>query len=178
MNEIPQKINSSILSGEGLVLDFEGNAASGIREIGIIGITNFSLKFANEIVVEKDADLISFKMILDKKYEFIVSHNTHIEKNLLRKAFPYSTLNEKRDMKWGPWLDTLKVYQKLYPDNGGYDLKNLANVFLDKSLIEIHSSRYCRKDKSFFHNALFDAICTFLLCKRLSKQINLDLFLY
>ena len=80
-------------------MDFEGNAASGIREIGIIGITNFSIKFAKEIVVEKDADLISFKMILDKKYEFIVSHNTHIEKNLLRKAFPYSTLNEKRDMK-------------------------------------------------------------------------------
>ena len=73
-------------------------------------------------------------------------------------------------------VDTKKLYSTLYPKIKNYELKNLVNVFFEKNIMEL-SSKYCSPSKNNFHNALYDALCTFLLYNRLSEKITLGKFI-
>ncbi len=169
-------IQASTIKGHGLALDFEGNLKNGIREIGVVYFLNFKIIDTRELVVNKSIDLIGILEDISK-YQFIISHNVMIEKNLITKLFPYPKCHTNNLKQWGPWLDTVKIYQKLYPNLSTYDLKFLVAQFLDKNVIDILSSNYCKEDKRKYHNALFDALCSFMLVKRLCDLIDLQNFL-
>ena len=100
-----------------------------------------------------------------------------LEKNLLRKYLPFPKKeNRYGKFEWGPWFDTRKVYNSLYPNLKNYELENLKKIFIKNESVLI-TEKYCNVQKTKPHHALFDAICTFLLFKRIFSLININKFI-
>lgn len=161
-----------------LILDFEGCHKNGIREIGAVFTQGVEITKIEEHYTENVATCRkTLSQILVNKPELLVSHNIQTEKNLLKKYLPYSRFKNNNDsFSWGPWLDTIKLYKTLYPELEKYELKILKDIFV-KDEIENFSKKYCKKGKSKPHNALYDAVCTYLLVKRLYDKIDLSRFI-
>ena len=158
-----------------LYIDFEGSLSKGIREIGYL-ITE-----DEQITQSEEETGLNVLQILQKlqanTYSFIVAHNSHVEKNLIKKYFPYEVDQVTQKVRKHNWLDTLKLYRNLYPELKKYDLKFLVETFIDELELKYEVEKKCHIGKRQFHNSLFDAICVYLLTKRLKKTINLDHFL-
>lgn len=164
----------------GRVIDFEGSRKSGIQQASIIDFKSFSVIRSHEYL-ECDGDFNGWILNLINKSpnDFWVSHNMSIEKNLLTSQMPYliKTSINKDNILWGPWLDSLKVYKKLYPNLTDYNLKNLSDTFLTKKDIAALSKLYCKRSKKAYHQSTFDALVTFKLIERLKEKVNLAFFL-
>lgn len=161
-----------------LILDFEGCHSKGIREIGAVFTQGIKITKIKELTVDNVGTCRkTLSQILVSSPELFVSHNIQIEKNLLKKYLPYPPIIKDKDShEWGPWLDTIKLYKTLYPDLKKYELSSLKDIFI-KDEIEILSTKYCTKGKGKHHNALYDAMCTYLLVKRLYSKIDLNSFI-
>ena len=161
-----------------LTLDFEGSTNNGIREIGailsngtkIIDFFDFNIRNENECKNK-------LQYLLSNDIDLIISHNIQTEKNLLKKYLPFPTkINRFGKFEWGPWLDTKIVYNSLYPKLKNYELKNLKELFIKSESILI-TKKYCKTQKTKQHHALFDAICAFLLFKRIYNLIDIKNFI-
>ena len=158
-----------------LYLDFEGTNSKGIREIGFLIAEDGRITSAVE---EKGDKAIDYLSKLQKiKYNYIVSHNYYVEKNLIKKYFPYRIDPKTKRPQEHKWLDSLLVYRTLYPNLKKYDLKYLLETFLDPRVLVEETSKRCGKKSTTFHHPLFDATCTYLLILRLASKISFDRFL-
>lgn len=86
----------------------------------------------------------------DEIYPFLagrqlVAHNIACEKTILVRTAPLT--------RWGPWLDTLKIAKKRYPDLPSHTLGDLCNLF--GCVPEL--------DGRTWHDGLFDAFACGLL---------------
>ena len=158
-----------------LYIDFEGSLSKGIREIGYLITEDEQITYSEEETGLKALQILQKLQI--KNYSFIVAHNSHVEKNLIKKYFPYEVDQITKKIRKHNWLDTLKVYRKLYPGLKKYDLRFLVETFVDEKELKNEVGKRCQNDKHQFHNPLFDAICVYLLTKRLKNTINLEHFL-
>ena len=164
----------------GRVIDFEGSRKSGIQQASIIDFKSFSVIRSHEYLnVDGDFNNWILNLINKSPNDFWVSHNMSIEKNLLTSQMPYLTKTSfnKDNIFWGPWLDTLKVYKKLYPNLTDYTLKNLCDILLNREDIAVLSKVYCKRSKKAYHQSTFDALVTFKLIERLKEKVNLAFFL-
>jgi hypothetical protein len=162
-----------------LTLDFEGSTNNGIREIGAVLssgtkiIDFFDINIKNEIECKN-----KLQYLLSNDIDLIISHNIQTEKNLLKKYLPFPTkINRFGKFEWGPWLDTKIVYNSLYPKLKNYELKNLKELFIKSESVLI-TEKYCNAQKAKQHHALFDAICAFLLFKRIYNLIDIKNFIH
>jgi DNA polymerase III epsilon subunit-like protein len=78
---------------------------------------------------------------------------------------------------WGPWIDTMEIYKILYPQIDQYDLPYLTNLFVKEKSLEF-GIQHCKKGKNSHHNALFDALCSFLLLTRIIEKVNIRRFIH
>lgn len=162
-----------------LTLDFEGSLKTGVKEIGAV-ISNGTeiLNFVDHVVEENYECTLLLNEILESVPELFISHNVHIEKNLLKKYLPYNkSKNKLMNINWGPWLDTKEMYKVLYPQIEQYGLEYLTSLFVKKESNEVCKVQ-CKTNKMSHHNALYDAICTFLLFKRVFKKVNIQNFIH
>lgn len=105
----------------------------------------------------------------------LCAHHAVVEDGFLRStwAFPraskdFSNSNtDKLVASWGPWLDTLQIYRRLYPKLESYKLDALVLFFELDSELKALSQFYCEESRSQFHCALYDALASGLLLKRL-----------
>ena len=162
-----------------LTLDFEGSLRNGIREIGAITSINEKIIGTEEKVISKNQTCtnILISMLRDRPQLF-ASHNVQTEKNLLKRYLPYSNENKQsKNILWGPWIDTMEVYKILYPQIDQYDLSYLTNLFIKEESLEM-GTQYCKEGKISHHNALYDALCTFLLLRRIIGKVNIRPFIH
>ena len=159
-----------------LYLDFEGSHSKGIREIGYLIVEDDNVVLAEEKKGEKAIKCL-FSLQKDK-FKYIVAHNAFVEKNLIKKYFPYYLDTETKNVRKQLWLDSLFVYRSLYPGLEKYDLKYLVETFIHPKILESEITKRCYPNAKTFHNPLFDAVCAYLLIKRLSNKINLNQFLH
>jgi DNA polymerase III epsilon subunit-like protein len=157
-----------------LYIDFEGSLSKGIREIGYLITEDEQITYSEEETGLKALQILQKLQI--NNYSFIVAHNSHVEKNLIKKYFPYEIDQITKKIRKHNWLDTLKVYRNLYPRLKKYDLRFLVETFIDEKELKNEVVKRCHKGKHKFHNSLFDAICVYLLIKRLKNKINLEHF--
>tara|TARA_Y100000385_G_scaffold288084_1_gene353822 strand:+ start:684 stop:1181 length:498 start_codon:yes stop_codon:yes gene_type:complete len=157
-----------------LYIDFEGSLSKGIREIGYLITEDEQITYSEEETGLKALQILQKLQI--NNYSFIVAHNSHVEKNLINKYFPYEIDQITKKIRKHNWLDTLKVYRNLYPRLKKYDLRFLVETFIDEKELKNEVGKRCHKSKHKFHNSLFDAICVYLLIKRLKNKINLEHF--
>jgi DNA polymerase III alpha subunit (gram-positive type) len=163
-----------------VIIDFEGCRQKGIRQIGIVQSTDLHITntWDVDIVDQKDVPQILMEALKDVP-TVLIAHNAHVEKNLLRKYLPYRHHNEKSNklnLSWGPWIDTKEVYASLYPKIKNYTLENLTNAFFNKQEVKKRTNKYCVTEKRKPHFALYDAICTYMLIRRLCNLVDLGKF--
>ena len=105
----------------------------------------------------------------------LCAHNSSVEDRFLKSTWSYTRQspdfsNPKEDhllTSWGPWLDTLSIYRRLYPDLDSYQLNTLIVLFgLEESLNHL-AQKYCPKERIRYHCALYDALASALLLQRL-----------
>jgi DNA polymerase III alpha subunit (gram-positive type) len=161
-----------------LTLDFEGSLKTGIREVGALYTIGGKMTSYQDIVIQNNEECIkALGHIVENKPDLFISHNIHIEKNLLKSYLPYNRIcSNTISLEWGPWIDTTIIYRTLYPNIATYDLSFLTKTFIKKRVEEL-SSIICSADKKFHHNALYDALCTFLLFERIQKIVNINEFI-
>lgn len=158
-----------------LYIDFEGSLSKGIREIGYLVTEDEKITYSQEETGEKAIDILQNLRL--NRFSYIVAHNSHVEKNLIKKHFPYQLDKETKKVIKNKWLDTLEIYRKLYPNLEKYDLKSLIKTFVCDTNLEREVKDKCTFQKKQFHNSLFDAICVYLLTRRIEKTVKLDHFL-
>ena len=161
-----------------LTLDFEGSINNGRREIGAILSNDTQIINFHDFDIEDEIDCKNMlQSIISSDVDFIISHNIQTEKNLLKMYLPFPPKkNRFGEFEWGPWLDTRKVYSFLYPNIKNYELTNLTELFIKNESVLL-TEKYCKVRKAKQHHALFDAICAFLLYKRVYNLVNLSSFI-
>ena len=158
-----------------LYLDFEGSHAKGVRQIGYLITEDNKITKAEE---KNDDDAVKCLFNLQKnEFRYIAAHNSFVEKNFLKKYFPYHLNQKTKRVREYIWLDSLNIYRSLYPNLKNYDLKFLVNTFIDSNILKAETENRCKNNEDKFHHPLFDAICVYLLIERLKSRINLDQFL-
>jgi DNA polymerase-3 subunit epsilon len=108
------------------------------------------------------------------------AHHAPIERALLRRAWPVppaapdfaapDPAAAPRVADWGPWLDTRRIYERLYPDLPSYQLTELVATFaLAENLADL-AGQHCPPRRRRPHCALFDALAAALLLARLAQE--------
>jgi len=108
------------------------------------------------------------------------AHHAPIERSLLRRAWPVppaapdfaatEPARAPRLSDWGPWLDTRRIYEHLYPNLSSYQLGELVQTFaLAKELAEL-AAKHCPLNRRRPHCALFDALAAALLLARIARE--------
>ena len=101
------------------------------------------------------------------------AHNAAVEDGFLRSvwAYPRSAPDfsevERKVPSWGPWLDTLHLYRRLYPGLDSYKLGDLVRLFELETDLAAEARIHCPPPRSKYHSALYDALASALLLLRL-----------
>lgn len=75
---------------------------------------------------------------------------------------------------WGPWLDTLSIYRRVYPQLESHKLQTLVEVFQIQSELDRQAGILCPAQRRHYHCALYDALASALLLRRLSEEPELE----
>ena len=179
------------------VIDFEGSSTSGIVEYGVVEIrgskiVNCTTKLCrprhpiswheirqHQLKLQVLAKAISFDHEKDcwiawRNRGLFVAHHAPVEKNFLKQYWPYppavpNFLQQGNAMQWGPWIDTLRIFQKCFPQLDSYKLIDLIRIFQLEKELELLSEKYCPNHRRSPHCALYDALATNLLLQYLGK---------
>lgn len=181
------------------VIDFEGHRSYGVVEYGVASIragqliaTTTRLCAPLDRIREedvrvhgiRDADAAGNPLFSADYGAFVdlrrggvfAAHNKVVEHSLLKHTWAYPPFvpdyrgNGGETAEWGPWIDTLRLYQRLYPDLPGHALGTLVDTFALRVELEQLALLHCPPDRRKAHCALYDALASALLLTRLLKE--------
>lgn len=178
------------------VIDFEGHPGYGVIEYGVAtvrggGITAAATRVCGPTgrIRETDSRVHGlfgsdtagqplFAADYDRFVEWrrtgvLAAHNKAVEHGLLKHTWAYppfvpdwwSPGGECAD--WGPWVDSLRVYQTLYPNLESHSLGALIDAFHLGPQLTAAAREHCPPRRRHAHCALFDALASALLLNRL-----------
>lgn len=109
------------------------------------------------------------------------AHNASVEDGLLRMVWPCPRISPdffkqggSAGISWGPWLDTLPIYRRVYPGLENYSLEVLIGLFdLQRDLDDL-AGGHCPAGRKKYHSALYDALGSALLLLRLFQEGGLE----
>ncbi len=180
------------------LIDFEGSVETGVIEYGVVTvaagrITDTATRLCGGRAPVRREDVSIHGITTDairhlppfgEEWQRFVAmraegilgaHHAQIENGLLRALWlhpPASPdwLNEGQQLaEWGPWLDTRRLYEAIYPGLPSYALAPLIAQFHLSEELEQVARRYCPDDRCRFHCALYDALASALLLLRLGE---------
>ncbi len=185
------------------VIDFEGSRQSGIVEYGVVTLLGATIlatqtRLCAPIGTISDRDRVQHGISeqaagvaprFDTEWPLFAqlrasgpfgAHNAVVEDGLLRSvwSYPRNSPNFAEDgssiASWGPWLDTLYVYRRLYPQLASHKLSDLIDQFDLKDTLKQWARLYCPVQRQHFHCALYDALAAALLLRRLYQEPELQ----
>lgn len=185
------------------VIDFEGNRQSGVVEYGVVTLHGYQIEStysrlcapvgtisdrdrqqhgiseaeaAKEPLFEKEWKLFSSLRELGP----FCAHNVAVEDGLLSSIWPYPRntsdflSDDEQTASWGPWLDTLQLYRRVYPQLESYKLGDLVVLFELEAELNQLAKLYCPEKRGRYHCALYDALASALLLRRLYDEPDLN----
>jgi DNA polymerase III epsilon subunit-like protein len=181
------------------VLDFEGEVSSGVVEFGVVIIKDLNIistetklcsslgelhPKTSKIHGLKQNDLFKLKPFrknqklftqLRDSVDVFCAHHASVEENLLKDTWPYRPIrNKEHNIDWGPWVDTLQLYKRLYPGVGNYSLAHLVSTFGIGEVLEKNATKYCPPRRQKYHCALYDTLASALLLTRLAEEAKIS----
>jgi DNA polymerase-3 subunit epsilon len=183
-------------------IDFEGSAASGILEYGVVTLhggeiaaTHTRLCRATGAVPTDDtkvhgltADGLQSQDYFASEWERfaglratgpLAAHFAPVENGLLRKVWPYPRESPdfarpgKTSTEWGPWIDTGRLYPQFFPQLGSVRLEDLVKREGLQPELEKVSRGHCPSARRRYHAALYDALAGALLLRALLQRPEL-----
>lgn len=186
------------------VLDFEGSANSGIVEYGfatvlggkiisahtrlcgvsrfipaeetaILGIDNAGV--AGKLPVEADWELFSGL----RNSGLFGSHNAVAEKGMLATVWAspgkvpnFSQPEMPAVFEWGPWIDTCRIAKNWFPRERSHKLGDLIGRFEIQERVDAAAKKFCPRERSRYHCALYDAIAAAELLINICEHPNFE----
>jgi DNA polymerase-3 subunit epsilon len=108
------------------------------------------------------------------------AHHAPVERGLLRHTWPvppaspdFAAANPDvapHLSDWGPWLDTRRIYERLYPSLPNYQLSELIQTFRLVDELTALAAKHCAPNRRRPHCALFDALAAALLLAYLARE--------
>jgi DNA polymerase-3 subunit epsilon len=180
-------------------LDFEGNAASGIIEFGVVTLCGGAIaatrtrlcRSLGRVAPEDTAvhglteaglrDAAPFK----DEWEYfaglrgsgpLAAHFAHAENYLLKLAWAYPrnapdfARPGKITTEWGPWIDTGRLYPQFSPGSGEAKLEQLVTSSGLQAELDALAAQHCPAGRRHYHAALYDALGGALLLLALLRR--------
>ena len=184
-------------------VDFEGSSASGILEYGVATLlggrvveTKTRLCRATGRVRAQDAevhglregDLAGHAPFAEDWDYFtglrelgpLAAHYAGVENGLLKSVWPYPRRSPdfarpgEQVVDWGPWIDSARLYEQLYPQLVSGRLETLVAACGLQGELETLAATHCPAGRRRYHAALYDALAGALLLAGLAKEETLS----
>ncbi len=178
-------------------LDFEGSRASGILEFGVVEVhrggivsTRTRLCRATGQVRPEDAAVHGLREealarhapFADEWSYFsslrelgpLAAHYAGVENGLLKSVWPYPrsvpdfARTGERIVDWGPWVDSARLYEQLFPRFDSGRLESLVAAAGVQADLDVLAAEHCPADRRRYHAALYDALAGALLIAALA----------
>ncbi|PXA05138.1 3'-5' exonuclease [Coraliomargarita sinensis] len=185
------------------VIDFEGSRQSGVVEYGVATLAGRSItatysRICAPVGTISDLDraqhgineeLAGTAEAFDREWTLFsglrkegpfCAHNVAVEAGLIATVWPYPKKcpnfaePEAEAADWGPWLDTLRLYRRIYPGMESYGLEFLVKVFDLEEELDRLAQLHCPPHRRRYHCALYDAMASALLLARLFSEPELE----
>jgi DNA polymerase III epsilon subunit-like protein len=185
------------------VIDFEGSRQSGIVEYGVVTLHGAEIvavhtRLCAPIGTISDRDRMQHGISeqaaagaapFDAEWRLfaelratgpLCAHNAAVEDGLLRSVWPYPrnspdfSQDGHHTASWGPWLDTLYLYRRIYPQLENHKLSHLIGLFGLQVSLDEQAQLYCPQKRQRYHCALYDTLASALLLRRLYQEPDLQ----
>lgn len=180
-------------------VDFEGSRVSGILEFGVVEVchgrivsTRTRLCRALGRVRPEDAavhglhetalaacapfaDELSYFLSL-RELGPLAAHYAGVENGLLKSVWPYPrsvpdfARPGARLVDWGPWIDSARLYEQLFPRFDSGRLENLVAATGAQAELDTLAAEHCPAARRRYHAALYDALAGALLLTVLARD--------
>lgn len=185
------------------VIDFEGSRQSGVVEygyatvahgevvdaqtricapVGTISDVDRSQHGISEQRAAKEAPFAAEWSLFSGLRESgaFCAHNAAVEDAFLRAVWvcprtsPDFSEPGRRSTTWGPWLDTLHLYRRIYPQLESHKLEDLVRLFDLQAGLDLQAATVCPPARRHYHCALYDALASARLLCRLADEPTLE----
>jgi DNA polymerase-3 subunit epsilon len=181
------------------IIDFEGHRDYGVVEYGIVAYSRGAIKECHTRLCRAEQEIFPADVRLhgirtkdtlakspfsdEREFFFnmrsqglLGAHNAVVENNLIKRTWPHPPFSpsfgdkDETIAEWGPWIDTLCLYQYAYPTLESHKLGDLIRAFRLEALLEALAQRWCPPNRARWHCALYDALASALLLQWLLQQ--------
>lgn len=180
------------------VIDFEGSAKTGVVEFGLVELFGGVIQSTatrlcrpvaqltqqdtrlHGIAQAEAAGCAPFAEEWERFRELrgggvFAAHHAAVEHGLLKQQWSYPPasmdyLSGVKQADWGPWIDTRRLYEVVYPGLETYQLGALVERFALQSELDSAAQCYCPDKRRKAHCALYDALASALLILRLTAE--------
>ena len=185
------------------MMDFEGSALSGVVEFGVavleggaIRSTHTAMCRPTGVISARDREVHGIgeaetrdrtpfsecykAFVAFRRRGIFAAHNRHAENAFLKATWalpptvPDWRAGRGEAQEWGPWIDTLSIYRRLYTGLDSYGLGELVELFQCAGAVGELAEKYCPIGRRRAHCALYDAIASSLLLLRLESVEGLE----
>lgn len=185
------------------VMDFEGSRQSGIVEYGVVTLVGSKIVAAQTrlcapigTISDRDRmqhgiseEAAAAEALFESEWALfaglresgpLCAHNAAVEDGLLRTVWPYPRNSPnfsetgQTTATWGPWLDTLYLYRRIYPQLESHKLADLVQLFDLQADLDAQALLYCPEKRQHYHCALYDALASALLLRRLHAEPDFE----
>lgn len=180
------------------IIDFEGSRATGVLEYGVVtihrgSIVNTHTRLCAPIAAIPEAETLihgigaedtlgqapfcaEHELFMDLRSTGpLCAHNASFENHLLKAVWPYPRtspdfMNAGREVtNWGPWIDTLRLYELVFPMLSEHGLGALLDSFGLKDKLDMIADEHCPPTRRKYHCALYDALGSAMLLTHLGR---------
>jgi DNA polymerase III epsilon subunit-like protein len=180
------------------VIDFEGSRATGVVEYGAVTILRGGILSAKTRLCAPIADIppeetrihgiskadtggqapfaAEQDLFMDMRSTGpLCAHNAAFERHLLKAVWPYPRtspdfLNPDRNLAdWGPFIDTLRLYELVFPTLSEHGLSALLDAFGLKEQLDMIADDHCPSGRRKYHCALYDALGSAMLLTHMGR---------
>ncbi|MBL6920067.1 MAG: 3'-5' exonuclease [Puniceicoccaceae bacterium] len=184
------------------VIDFEGSRQSGVVEYGYVTLENGEIVASQTRICAPagtitDLDrgqhgiseaLASSEALFEADWSLFArlrqsgafcAHNASVEDGFLRAVWscprtsPDFAEPGQTTATWAPWLDTLHIYRRVYPQLENHKLQALIEIFDLQATLDAQAVTICPAARRYYHCALYDALASALLLRRLTEEPTL-----
>ena len=184
------------------VIDFEGSRQSGVVEYGYVTLENGEIvdshtRICSPVGTITDLDRgqhgisegrASKHALFEVEWSLFArlrqsgafcAHNASVEDGFLRAVWscprtsPDFAEPGQVTTTWAPWLDTLHIYRQVYPQLENHKLQALIEIFDLQAALDAQAVTICPTERRRYHCALYDALASALLLRRLADEPTL-----
>ena len=184
------------------VIDFEGSRQSGVVEYGYVTLENGEIVDSHTRICAPAGTITDFdrgqhgisedrascEAIFEADWSLFArlrqsgafcAHNASVEDGFLRAVWPCPRTSPdfaepgQTTATWAPWLDTLHIYRRVYPQLENHKLQALIEIFDLQATLDVQAVTICPAERRHYHCALYDAIASALLLRRLTEEPTL-----